>query len=164
MNQQSVITAHAGAPAPEPGPMLFRPDTFFLKPWRGWGVMRGANGRPLSRYEAAGQGRNQSRSAAIEQRFTFDNGVVQAFEWEILADDEGRFFARDRSGLEARGRQLGDDFCWAYTTKAPTPLGVRKVKVQALYTMVTPDTAFSFTEVKLWGLTLSSFTTYYTRL
>jgi hypothetical protein len=142
--------------------LLFRPDAIFLKPWRGWGVMRDLRGRPVLRYEAAGQGRAMSRGAIAEQVFTFENGQVQRVTWEILSDDETHFFARDLvSGVVARGRQRGKDFTWAFTSKAPTPVGSQKVRAEVLYTQVSEATAFSFTRTTLWGLQLATYTTFY---
>jgi hypothetical protein len=51
--------SEAATPTPE---LLFRPDAFFLKPWRGWGVMGGLRGRSVLRYPAAGEGQGQAMS------------------------------------------------------------------------------------------------------
>jgi hypothetical protein len=114
------------------------------------------------RYSAQGQGRGGTRSATAEQVFTFDNGVVHRTEWEIVSDDERRYFARDLgSGVEARGELMGDDFRWSFLSRAPTPFGRRTVRTEALYTLASPTAAFSFASVSLWGLRLSTFTTFY---
>ncbi len=124
--------------------------------------MRDARGRPVLRYEASGEGRAQSRGSTAEQVFTFENGVVHRVQWEIASDDETHFFARDLiSGVEARGRQRGKDFTWAFTSKTQTPFGLHKVRSEALYTQVTEKTAFSFTRTRLWGLSLATYTTFY---
>ena len=148
-----------GRDAPE---LLFRPDTFFLRPWKGWGVMRDALGRPRLRYEAEGRGRTGTRAATAEQVFTFENGVVHRVEWEILAEDERRYFARDLcSGIEARGEIDGANFRWCFHARGATPFGQQRVRTEALYTLATPTAAFSFTRVSWLGLKLSSFTTFY---
>lgn len=143
--------------------LLFRPDAFFLKPWRGWGVVRDAKGRSIDRYEARGQGRTGSRSASAEQTFTFESGLVNSVEWDILSDDEGHYFARDlRTGLEARGRALGEDFCWSFSSTGTGPLGrLIRTTTTATYTLATPTTAFSFAETRRLGRLLTTFTTFY---
>jgi hypothetical protein len=142
--------------------LLFRPDAFFLKPWRGWGVVRDRRGRPVARYEGSGHGRSGSRSATTEQAFTFEDGTIHLVEWEILSDEQDHFYARDlRSGIEARGEQRGLDFSWTFHTRAPTPFGTRRVRSDALYTMVRPSAAFSFTRVSWLGLTMTTYTTFY---
>jgi hypothetical protein len=145
--------------------LLFRPDAFFMKPWCGWGVVRDGRGRIVRRFEARGQGRTGTRSATTEQVFTFDDGLVHVVEWEIMSDEQEHFYAKDiRSGTEARGRQQGENFAWRFHTKAPTPFGVRRVRSDALYTMVKPNAAFSFTRMSWLGLTLASYTTFYEQI
>lgn len=153
-------------PAVDAAPhLLFRPEAFFLRPWRGWGVVRDGFGRTQLRYTAEGQGRGATRSAIAEQAFTFENGVVHRTEWEIVTDDDRRYFARDLvSGIEARGELVGDNFRWAFQTRAPTPLGQRRVRTEALYTLASPTKAFSFTTVSLWGMRLGTYTTFYEQL
>lgn len=142
--------------------LLFRPDSFFLRPWKGWGVMRDALGRPQLRYEAEGGGRAGTRGATAEQVFTFENGVVHRVEWEIASDDEERYFARDLcSGIEARGEMDGPNFRWRFQARGATPFGEQRVRTEALFTLATPTAAFSFTRVSWLGLKLSSFTTFY---
>jgi hypothetical protein len=153
------------AAADAPSHLLFRPDTFFLKPWRGWGVIRDGFGRPQLRYTALGHGRGASRSAAVEQVFTFENGVVHRAEWEIVSDDDRRYFARDLvSGVEARGELVDDDFRWAFRSRGPTPFGRRTVRTEALYTLASSTAAFSFAKVSWMGLRLATYTTFYEQL
>ncbi len=153
------------AKAPEPT-LLFRPDAFFLKPWRGWGVVRDPKGRTVDRYEARGEGRTGSRSASVELAFTFESGRVHAVEWDILSDDEGHFYARDlKTGVEARGSQQGGDFRWTFASPLPDRLGrMFPVTTTATYTLATPTTAFSFAEVRRFGRLLSTFTTFYEQI
>ena len=143
--------------------LLFRPDAFFLKPWRGWGVVRDRQGRSTDRFEARGQGRSGSRSASAEQVFTFESGLVHAVEWDILTDDDNHYYARDlKSGVEARGRAIGQDFCWSFHSELPGLLGkLFPLATRAVYTQVTPTSAFSFSEVRRFGLLVRTFTTYY---
>ena len=149
---------------PRPPPdRLFRPDAFFLKPWRGWGVVRDARGRTIDRYQARGRGRASSRSAASEQIFTFESGAVTTVEWDILSDAEDHYYARDlKTGLEARGSTIGEDFCWSFPAPAPGPLGrFVKGRATARYTLATPTTAFGFTEIRLFGRLIRTFVTFY---
>jgi Protein of unknown function (DUF3833) len=149
-------------PARDTPELLFRPDSFFLRPWKGWGVMRDALGRPQLRYEAQGRGRSGTRAATAEQVFTFENGLVHRVEWEIVSEDERRYFARDLcSGIEARGETSGPDFRWRFHARGATPFGQQRVKTEALYTLATPTAAISFTRVSWLGLQLSTFTTFY---
>lgn len=142
--------------------LLFRPDSFFLRPWKGWGVMRDALGRPRLRYEAEGRGRTGTRAATAEQVFTFENGVVHRVDWEIVSDDDRRYFARDLcSGIEAKGEMHGPNFRWRFHARGATPFGEQRVRTEALYTLATPTAAFSFTRVSWLGLKLSTFTTFY---
>jgi len=152
-------------PSPEPS-RLFRPDAFFLKPWRGWGVVRDARGRTVDRFTAEGRGRASSRSAAAEQVFTFESGLVNTVEWDILSDADDHYYARDlKSGLEARGSAAGDDFCWSFPAPVPGPLGrFLKAKATARYTLATPTTAFGFTEIRLFGRVLRTFVTFYEQI
>jgi hypothetical protein len=150
------------SPSPSELRLLFRPDAFFLKPWRGWGVVRDGRGRVVRRFDARGQGRTGTRSATTEQVFTFDDGLVHVVEWEIMSDEQEHFYAKDvRSGVEAHGAQDGENFRWTFHTKAKTPFGVQRARSEALYTLVKEDAAFSFTRVSWFGLTLSTFTTFY---
>jgi len=151
------------APSPTDPPLLFRPDAFFLKPWRGWGVVRNAKGLSIDRYEARGQGKTGSRSASAEQTFTFDSGLVHSVEWDILTDDDNHYYARDlKTGVEARGQAIGRDFCWTFHSELPDRLGkLFKAHTQATYTQVSPSTAFSFSEVRRFGRLLRTYTTFY---
>jgi hypothetical protein len=147
---------------PPPARLLFRPDAFFIQPWRGWGVMRDGRGRILGRYETHGSGRSGSRSAFTEQVIAFRDGPEVKVSWEISTDDESHFYARDlATGVEAKGEQMGDDFCWNFTTAVPTKLGKLKAKTLATYTLITPTTAFAFAETRWFGMLLSSYATYY---
>ena len=142
--------------------LLFRPDTFFLKPWRGWGVVRDARGRSIDHFECHGQGHTGTRSATTSMTYVFKSGATQTVEWDILSDDEGHYYARDlRSGLEGRGRAIGDDFRWTFMTPAPGPLGkFLKSHTTATYTLVESDTALGVTEFRVFGIlvrTLVSF-------
>jgi hypothetical protein len=144
-------------------PLLFRPDTFFLKPWRGWGVVRDRQGRTLDRFECHGQGQTGTRSATTKMTFEFSTGKLQTVEWDILSDDEGHYYARDlKSGQEGRGRALGNDFRWTFFVPTPGPLGkLVKARTTATYTLVTPDTALGVTEVKLFGATVSTLVSFF---
>lgn len=149
-------------PAPPPARPLFRPDAFFVKPWRGWGVVRDGKSRILGRYEASGQGKVGSRSALTEQTIVFEDGSTVTTEWDIATDDEAHFFARDvRTGVEARGRQMGTDFHWSFASPVKTPVGTLKTRTDVVYTMVEATTAFSFAETRLLGRLVSSYTTFY---
>jgi hypothetical protein len=142
--------------------LLFRPDSFFLKAWRGWGVGLDRRGRVNARYEAKGEGRTGARTAHVEHVFTFEDGRVQTSQWDIVSDEEGRYVARDpRTGLEARGAASGRDFSWSFKAPAPGKLKGAKVDVHVLFTRVAEGAAFSFTTVKLLGLTLATYTTFY---
>lgn len=149
-------------PAPEPTG-LFRPDAFFLKPWRGYGVVRDARGRVVDRFRASGQGRSGTRAAASEQVFTFESGLVHTVEWDILSDDEDHYYARDlRNGAEARGRFQDRDFVWTFASPLPGPLGrLLSARTTARYTLASPGQAFGFTEVRCLGLLLRSYTAFY---
>jgi hypothetical protein len=145
--------------------LLFRPDAFFLKPWKGCGVVRDRRGRPILRYAASGQGHAERRGATSEQTFTFEDGRVHKVEWEITSDDEVHYFAHDRlSDLEGHGEAVGDDFRWRLYAHADTPFGLQKVKTVVLYTLVTPTTAFGFTRTSLWGLPLNTYTTFFEQM
>jgi hypothetical protein len=147
---------------PPPVRLLFRPDAFFIKPWRGWGVMRDGKGKILARYQTHGSGRTGTRSAFTEQTITFEGGLTTVVKWEIETDDESHFFARDlNTGVEAEGRQVGDDFCWSFRSEVPTKFGKLKARTEVTYTLVSATTAFAFAETRLWGRTISSYTTYY---
>ncbi|MBS0294946.1 MAG: DUF3833 family protein [Proteobacteria bacterium] len=150
---------------PPPATLLFRPDAFFIKPWRGWGVVRDGRGRPVSRYSAHGQGRTASRSAETEQVFVFDNGTTHTVRWELASDGEAHYWARDlATGVEARGVQLGENFEWRFRSPVPTRFGKLNAHARALHTLATPTTAFGFTEIRWMGLLLSSFTTFYEQI
>ena len=151
--------------SPHTSDLLFRPDAFFIKPWRGWGVMRDGRGRPLSRYSAHGGGETGRRSATTRQTISFDTGASSTVAWEIATDDEEQFWARDlESGVEARGRQLGNDFEWLFPTTVKTRLGPLKARSRVIYTLASPTTAFSFAETRWFGVLLSSFVTFYEQI
>ena len=145
--------------APEPA-LLFRPDAFFLKPWRGWGVGRDRRGKVTARYEAKGEGRTGARTAHEEHVFTFEDGRVQTSAWDIVADDEERYVATDpQTGVQAVGGVRGRDFCWSF--RAPLPGRRIKARVAVLFTRVGEGAAFSFTRVSVLGFGLATYTTFY---
>ena len=149
-------------PVPPPVRLLFRPDAFFIRPWRGWGVMRNGKGTPVLRFTAEGGGATGRRTATTRQTITFETGATSEVDWEIATDDESEFWARDlKTGVEARGKQVGDNFEWTFPTAVPTRFGPQKAKTRVVYTLATPTTAFSFAETRWMGVLLSSFTTFY---
>ena len=136
----------------------FDARAFFSEPWRGWGVVSDGFGAPIGGYEVNGQGREVD-GARLEQSVTYDNGMVQALEWEILTDEGGPLTARDvKSGVIAQSRQTGDGIRWTYKMRAPTPIGLRMVKVEATYTMTGEGSARSVTVVSLYGFRLAVLT------
>lgn len=153
--------------APEAGPVrLFRPDTFFLKAWKGWGVVRDGRGRTVERYTAQGEGRTGSRSAASAMTLTFEDGRTQQFETDILSDADGHYYARDlKTGVEARGAYRGEDFHWVFTP-APIPGATGLMKLirahsTAMYVLTSPSTAVGFTEVRVFGILVRTMTTFF---
>ena len=148
---------------PQEPTLLFRPDTFFLKPWHGWGVVRDWRGLSVDRYRCHGQGRTGSRAATTAMTYEFDSGVKQTIEWDILSDDDGHYFARDpKSGMEGRGRAIGNDFRWVFTTPAPGALGKMLTgRATATYTLMTPETGMGVTEIKAFGITVRSLVTFF---
>ena len=145
--------------------LLFRPDSFFLKPWRGWGVGRDRRGSIVARYEARGNARAGSRSAHVEHVFTFEDGRVQVSEWEISSDADERYVATDpRTGLQAIGGPRERDFFWAMRAPFKTPFGEQKVTTKVLFTRVAEAAAFSFATAHWLGLTLATYTTFYEHL
>lgn len=143
--------------------LLFRPDTFFLKPWRGWGVVRDARGRSVDQFTCHGQGRTGTRSATTSMTFEFKSGQTQTVDWDIVSDDEGHYYARDlKSGLEGRGRPIGKDFRWVFWTPLPGPLGKwLRAHTTATYTLVTPDTALGVTEMRLFGFVVRTLVSFF---
>jgi hypothetical protein len=157
-----LATAMTETQAPPPARLLFRPDAFFIKPWRGYGVVRDGKGKVLARYETFGDGRTGSRSAHTEQTVVFDTGARHVVQWEIETDDEAHFYARDvQTGAEAKGRQVGQEFCWSMKGSLPTKLGKLPTVTQVTYTLVSDTTAFGFAEVRCFGKVISTYTTYY---
>ena len=142
--------------------LLFRPDSFFLTPWRGWGVGRDRRGGIVARYQARGQARADSRTAHVEQVFTFEDGRVQTLEWEIFSDAEERYVATDpRTGVRAVGGPKGRDFCWAFRAPFRTPIGQQTVTTKVMFTRLSENAAFSFATAHWLGLTLATYTTFY---
>lgn len=156
--------------APTDQDQLFRPDTFFLKPWRAIGVVRSAGGLTVDRFTGHGVGRTGSRAASAEMTFTYDSGVVQAVEMDILSDADGHYYSRDlRSGLEGRGRFVGDDFRWVYaSTPIPGLKGIVgalvRARVVSTFSLLSPSRAMGFTEVRVFGMLLRTMTTYFEHL
>ena len=149
--------------APE-HPLLFRPDSFFIKPWRGWGVVTTPAGRTVARFSAFGDGRSESRAAVVAQNLTFEDGRTHRVEWEVASDDEGRYVATETTtGVVARGGLSGREFCWSFRAPGPTPLGMRRCRTAARYTLITPDKALSFARTSWLGLPLARVTTFYER-
>lgn len=147
--------------------LMFRPDTFFLKPWRGWGVMRDRNGKVIERYTAEGQGRAGTRSASSQMTLTFASGVIQTIEMDILSDADGHYFARDlKTGLEGRGRYVGDDFQWQFAGMPlpglTGPMGkLIKAQTTATYTLTSDTTAVGLTQMRLFGFVVRTMTTFF---
>jgi hypothetical protein len=138
---------------------------FFFEPWRGWGVACDPFGAPVGRFEARGQGRVVDGRIRLDQTLTFDSGLVQTLEWEILADEGGALTAREhRSGALAEGRQTSDGFRWVARMKAPTPIGMRTVKIESLYSMARAGEAHAVTTISLWGFRLSTASVEYRQL
>jgi hypothetical protein len=150
--------------APSDHPLLFKPDGFFIKPWRGWGVVMAPTGKTLARFSAFGDGRAESRSAVVFQNLTFEDGRTHRVEWEIVSDDEGRYVATETTtAVVARGLVSGGNFCWSFKAPGPTPVGVRRCSTRVRYTLVTPEKALSFAETRWLGLPLARITTFYER-
>ena len=145
---------------------LFKPDTFFLKPWRGWGVVRDGRGKLIERFTAEGKGRTGSRSAASAMTLTFEDGRQQSFETDILSDADGHYYARDlKTGVEARGQYEGEAFRWVFSP-APIPgatglAAMLRANSTATYVLTSPSTAVGFTEVKVFGLLVRQITTFF---
>jgi hypothetical protein len=145
---------------------LFKPDTFFLKPWLGWGVVRDGRGRTVERYTAEGEGRTSSRSAASTMVLTYEDGRRQTFETDILSDADGHFYARDlKTGVEARGAYHRGDFRWVFSP-APIPGATGLLKLvrahsTATYVLTSPSTAVGFTEVRVFGILVRTMTSFF---
>jgi hypothetical protein len=146
---------------------MFRPDTFFLKPWRGWGVVRDHRGRVIDRYTGEGQGRSSTRSASSSMTFTFASGLIHTVEMDILSDDQDHYYARDpKTGMEGRGRFIGDEFRWTFNAM-PIPgltgiLGkLLRAQTTAHYTLVSPSMAVGLTQVRLFGFVTRTMTTFF---
>lgn len=153
-----------------PSPVrLFKPDTFFLKPWKGWGVVRDGRGRTIERYSAEGEGRSGSRSATSTMTLTFEDGRRQQIESDILSDADGHYYARDlKSGIEGRGQYVGEDFRWIFSP-APIPgakgiAALLRANSTATYTLTSPSTAVGFTEVRVLGIVVRTMTTFFQHL
>ncbi len=150
------------SPAPPPPRLLFRPDAFFIKPWRGWGVIRDARGRTAKRFETSGGGSVGSRAARTFQTICYDDGTTTTTEWEIETDDEAHFYARDpKTELEGRGRESGEEFIWDARMPVKTRFGTFTAKIKVVYTLLSPTAAFGFTETRMLGVLVSTATTYF---
>jgi len=146
---------------------LFRPHLFFYRPWTGVGALTTTMGPKLRiGFTVSGDGRAASRQGHVEQHWSFDNGLTYSTEWKVVSTDGADYRAVDvRNGVEARGRQLGDAFLWWVRTKAPTPFGMRMVKVSTIYRMIGPGVAEAQTTTTLWGIiVLNRMTATYRRL
>jgi hypothetical protein len=143
---------------------VFRPDHFFLGDWHGWGVARDPFGRVRRRFSIQGSGKtdDHSRRAVVHQAFTFDDGHVERQVWEVSTDDQGYFISREQiSGMLANGRQSGRDYLLDANVLAALPIGKRRLRLTARYTLAEPNVAFSFTSVKRFGLRISAVTACY---
>lgn len=157
-------------PTPTDPELLFRPDTFFLKPWRAIGVVRSAAGLTVDRFTGHGVGRTGSRAASAEMTFTYESGTVQTVEMDIFSDADGHYYSRDlRSGLEGRGRYVGGDFRWTYS-RVPIP-GMKglagkllRAHVTSTFSLLSPSRAMGFTEVRLFGALMRTMTTSFEHL
>jgi hypothetical protein len=144
--------------------LIFRPDSFFLRPWTGGGVSRSATGRITGRFTAQGQGtlNEADRSAMVEQTFRYDDARVANLVWKVVSDDDGHFVATEQtSGIQAEGGMDGQDFRWSFQAPSPTPFGIIRVTCEVTYTMVEADAALSFAKLTRWGIPFGSLTTYY---
>jgi len=140
---------------------VFRPDSFFLEPFRGWGLTCDPRGRVLSRFEVSGSGRLdvRGRSAWVEQNIAYDNGRRDRLNWEIVSDDDGHYVGREHDkGLKAEGRAGPEGFCWGFRT--PLPKG-GKGWIRVDYTLIGQDVAIARARLTRLGIRLSDTTTFY---
>lgn len=140
---------------------VFRPDSFFLQPFRGWGVTRDRRGAVLRKFVTEGSGRLdvRSRSAWNELTITFGDGHVDRMAWEIVSDDEGHFVGIEHEKkLKAEGQTRGEAFCWRF--KVPLPNG-RSGDMQVDYVLISDSAATSRAVLRTFGLTLSVTDTFY---
>lgn len=147
-----------------PDHSVFRPDSFFVGPFRGWGVMLDGKGNLLSRFETRGSGRMDvpARAAIVEQDITFTTGAVDRLVWEIISDDEGHFIGHEREKkLKAEGGTHRDGFRWTFRM----PIAGRgAARVCVDYWTIGEDSAVSRAVATALGMKLSVTTTFYQRL
>lgn len=146
-----------------PDHCVFRPDSFFVGPFRGWGVTVDARGRLLNRFETMGLGRLDvpARAAIVEQDITFSNGLKDRLVWEVISDDEGHFVGHEREKkLKAEGGTHHEGFRWTF--RMPIP-GRGSAKVCVDYWTTGEDSAVSRAVATAMGVKLSVTTTFYQR-
>lgn len=143
--------------------LLFRPDSFFLKAWTGWGVVRDFRGRTVERFECSGQAETGSRSATSTITYLYETGRVEKLVWDIVSDDEDQYFAIElRGGVEGRGKPVGRDFRWVFEVPMPGKYGkLFKLSAVATYTLLSPSTAMGVTRFRLFGVTVRTMTAFF---
>ena len=136
----------------------FHPDAFFVKPWRGNGVICDAFGIARGRYQQWGHSRiDEDGGLILEQTSTFESGLVNVFEWKILSSADGKIRARDlKTGKEARGERTTNGFLWRYKSMALTPFGRRKCQFSVLYSQNGLHEASNSTTISFLGVTVKT--------
>lgn len=131
---------------------LFRPHLFFYRPWEGRGETFTPDGKRLAGFTVRGDGRATSQVGRIVQQWSFDNGVEHVAEWKVTSTSGADYRAVDvNTGVQARGRQVGDAFLWVLKTRAQTPFGLRTVRASTLYRLRAPGVAEAHTTSTVFG-------------
>ncbi len=141
---------------------VFKPDSFFLQPFRGWGVTCARSGAVQRKFEVIGAGRLEvrARAAVVEQAITYADGGTDRLEWEIVSDDDGHYVGVEKAkGLRAEGRLSDAGFRWTF--KMPLPKGGGKATVSVGYTLIAPDVALARADVRRFGLLIGYTLTFY---
>jgi hypothetical protein len=137
----------------EAPPQPFRFDEYFFQPWRGRGVIRDALGFKKGSYEAYGSGRIVKGRVRLEYARTFDKGMVNESEWEILESRDGHILARETMlGVLGHGCPTARGYRWSYAVPLPTSPDRRPLTTRILYSLTGTGEARSSGAIGPWGL------------
>lgn len=141
-----------------PDAIAVRPEAFLFPAWRGHGVYCDAFGLPAGKYESWGEGRREDDGTVVLDFHTrLDTGVENHFAWAVAPEQGKRFRLIDRiSGQESRGDMCERGFTWSWSHIHATPLGLRRCRVRAVYTLIGSDEASTDVTISLFGVMVGS--------
>jgi hypothetical protein len=159
--------AASARPAPPAGPLVFRPEQFFLGQTEGDGLVRNALGRVTRRCHVTTVGSASASYGAINliETFAYDDGEVDVWRWIMVPSRDGRYVAAEAiAGSGITGEMRGGDYRLSFRRAAGRAQGVFAPRFDTCFTLLTRDTALKLARVSLFGLPVAALTAFHRRI